>query len=47
VWDREPDADAMLDARLERGWKPTPSPLVDGARVLGHAACRVEEHGTA
>ena len=29
----------LLRARLERGWKPTPSRMKDGERVLGHAAC--------
>jgi hypothetical protein len=37
VWEAKPTADAMLHARLARGWKPTASPLKDGDRVLGHA----------
>ena len=41
VWDSRPTADELLDARLARGWKPTPTSTVDGEVVLGHAACRV------
>jgi len=44
AWDRRPDADAILAARLARGWKPTPSPLQGGDRVLGHA-CSVVRPG--
>jgi hypothetical protein len=33
----------MLDARLERGWRPTPSLLKSGARMLGYAACVFEK----
>jgi hypothetical protein len=40
-WDHRPTADELLDARLARGWHPTPTMLTDGPRVLGHAACRV------
>jgi hypothetical protein len=40
VWDRRPDADALLADRLARGWTPTPTGLKGGAQVLGHA-CRV------
>jgi len=36
-----PDARTLLEARLARGWRPTPSALQDGARVLGYAACVV------
>jgi hypothetical protein len=39
IWDHRPSADELLGARLERGWTPTASPLKDGDRVLGHAAC--------
>ena len=42
VWDRAPDARALLDARLERGWRPTPTAMKDGERVLGYAACAVD-----
>jgi hypothetical protein len=41
VWDHLPSADELLEARLARGWTPTPTLLTDGPRVLGHAACRV------
>jgi hypothetical protein len=43
VWDHQPTADELLSARVERGWKPTPSSLVHGEVVLGHAACLVTE----
>jgi len=39
VWSRKPTARELLDARLARGWKPTPSGLRAGPRVLGYAAC--------
>ncbi|ANM31345.1 hypothetical protein ABI59_19840 [Acidobacteria bacterium Mor1] len=42
VWDRQPSAAELLDHRLEHGWQPTPSNLVDGARVLGYARCIAE-----
>jgi hypothetical protein len=41
VWDHAPSADEMLDARLARGWEPTPTGMQGGAQILGHAACRV------
>jgi hypothetical protein len=40
VWSKNPSADDLLDARLERGWTPTPTPTVSGDRILGHAATR-------
>ncbi|MEZ5427850.1 MAG: hypothetical protein R2747_16390 [Pyrinomonadaceae bacterium] len=42
VWKDRPDADRLLQNRLKNGWRPTPSSLKDGDRVLGHAACLVE-----
>jgi hypothetical protein len=45
VWDHEPDAGELLEARLERGWTPTPSALREGERVLGYAACLVGAGG--
>ncbi|HUB06311.1 MAG TPA: hypothetical protein VMB50_04895 [Myxococcales bacterium] len=41
MWGHRPTADELLDDRLARGWKPTPSGTVDGEKILGHAACRV------
>jgi hypothetical protein len=41
VFDHRPTAAELLSRRLERGWRPTPSALKDGARVLGYAACVV------
>jgi hypothetical protein len=39
VWDHQPTAQELLDTRLARGWRPTPSALKEGMRVLGYAAC--------
>ncbi|MBA2339089.1 MAG: hypothetical protein H0V88_01730 [Pyrinomonadaceae bacterium] len=39
VWDHQPDADELLQARLARGWTPTASMLKAGDRILGHASC--------
>ncbi|MCA9592599.1 MAG: hypothetical protein KC776_04785 [Myxococcales bacterium] len=39
VWDHEPSAAELLEARLARGWTPTPTALKDGEAVLGYAAC--------
>jgi hypothetical protein len=41
VWEHKPTADAMLEARLARGWKPTATALKDGDKILGHA-CKLE-----
>ena len=41
VWDHVPSAEELLDARLIDGWRPRPSMLKDGDRVVGHAACVV------
>jgi hypothetical protein len=44
VWDHRPTADELLAARVAAGWTPTPTALVDGERVLGHA-CRLARLG--
>jgi hypothetical protein len=41
VWDHQPTADELLEARLARGWVPVATSTVDGDVVMGHAACRV------
>jgi hypothetical protein len=41
VFDHEPSAKELLEARLARGWRPTPSALKSGDRILGYAACAV------
>jgi hypothetical protein len=41
VWDHCPTADELLEARLARGWAPTPTGTRDGPKILGHAACTV------
>ena len=49
MWDHTPNADEILQARIQEGWAPTPSSLQDGDRVVGHAAClagRVTAEGT-
>jgi hypothetical protein len=43
VFDHKPTAHELLERRLARGWRPTPSPLKDGQRVLGYAACIFEQ----
>lgn len=43
VWDHQPTADELLDARLRRGWSATPTSTVEGEVVLGHGACRVRD----
>lgn len=39
VWNHRPSARELLDARLARGWEPTPTATRDGPTVLGYAAC--------
>jgi hypothetical protein len=39
VWDHRPNADALLQARVQRGWTPTPTATREGDQILGHAAC--------
>jgi len=41
VWDHEPQARELLEARLSRGWKPTPSALKGAAQILGYSGCMV------
>jgi hypothetical protein len=46
VWNHRPSAAELLAARLAVGWRPTPTALRSGERVLGYAACAVTgEHG--
>jgi hypothetical protein len=39
IWDHRPSPAELLDRRLEGGWRPTPSATIDGAIILGYAAC--------
>jgi hypothetical protein len=39
VWNHRPTPQELLEARLASGWKPTPSLLKEGEKVLGYAAC--------
>jgi hypothetical protein len=41
VWTHRPTAQELLDARLDRGWLPTPTGTRDGPQILGYAACAV------
>ncbi|MBK8257443.1 MAG: hypothetical protein IPK82_32845 [Polyangiaceae bacterium] len=43
MWDHKPTADELLDARVKRGWEPTATGLIGGAKVLGFAAKLMEE----
>jgi len=38
VWDHAPSAQELLEARLARGWRPTPTATRDGDKILGYAA---------
>jgi hypothetical protein len=38
AWDHRPFERELLDARLLRGWRPTPTDTRAGPRVLGYAA---------
>ena len=38
AWHHEPTPAELLATRLVDGWRPTPSYLVGGPRVVGHAA---------
>lgn len=40
MWDHAPSADALLDVRVARGWRPRATALRDGPKILGHAAAR-------
>lgn len=37
VWPHRPSPQELLKARLDAGWRPTPSYVVGGPRVLGLA----------
>jgi len=39
IWDHLPDAAELLTERLRRGWRPRLSPVGDGPKILGYAAC--------
>jgi hypothetical protein len=39
IWDHRPSPQELLDRRLERGWRPTPTATVEGDIILGYAAC--------
>ena len=39
MWDHRPNAQELLQKRLDAGWSPTPTATRDGDQVLGYAAC--------
>jgi hypothetical protein len=39
IWDHQPTAQELLERRIARGWRPTPTATRDGDIVLGFAAC--------
>ncbi len=39
IWDHQPTPGELLERRLERGWRPTPTATVEGDVILGYAAC--------
>ena len=39
VWDHRPSPEELLQARLQRGWQPTPTETREGIVILGYAAC--------
>ncbi len=45
MWSYAPDADELLEERLQCGWRPVPTHTVDGPVVMGHAATRCGRAG--
>ena len=43
VWKEKPDAEKILQARLEKGWQPMASALQTGDKIMGYAACMLEK----
>jgi hypothetical protein len=41
IFDHQPSPGELLERRIERGWRPTPTATRDGNVILGYAACRV------
>ena len=46
IFDHQPSAGELLDHRMTRGWRPTPTATCDGDVILGYAACRVRNAPT-
>ena len=40
MWDHQPSADELLDARIAAGWTPTATSTVDGELIMGHACTK-------
>jgi hypothetical protein len=41
IFDHLPAPIELLERRIERGWRPTPTATRDGNVILGYAACHV------
>ena len=41
IWGWQPSADALLAARVARGWQPDGDRYARRTTILGHAACVV------
>jgi hypothetical protein len=39
IFDAQPTPSDLLERRIAKGWRPTPTATVDGEVVLGFAAC--------
>jgi len=39
IFDHQPGPAELLERRIERGWRPTPTSTRDGDVVLGFASC--------
>ncbi|MGB1289338.1 MAG: hypothetical protein ACPG7F_22570 [Aggregatilineales bacterium] len=43
VWTHLPDAETLLEARLQRGWQPVESAVEGKNKILGYAACTIPD----
>jgi hypothetical protein len=46
IFDHQPSPGELLERRIERGWRPTPTATRDGDIILGYASC-VAPNGSA
>lgn len=42
IWDHLPGAAELLAERLRRAWRPRESPVGEGPKILGYAACLLD-----
>jgi hypothetical protein len=40
IFEHEPSPAELLERRINRGWRPTPTATRDGDVILGYASCR-------